>query len=167
MVGERLYFEIPRAEFGHDYLLLARAAAGQGRSGNRVVRWERNGNRVYLRQRSYAVTSDSALPIARAVEAANFPSIVAALNIESWGPDSAAVVEVTRLFTTSVPEFSGLNGVVPDRTFIERVAAFPTNVVVEAIQTGSATPAGIFGAPIPTATAGQPVPAATVRMHWS
>ena len=167
LVGERLYFEIPRAELGRDYLLLARAAAGQGRSGNRVVRWERSGNRIYLRQRSYAVTSDTALPIARAVESANFPSIVAALNVESWGPDSAAVVEVTRLFTTSIPEFSGLNGVVPDRTFIERVAAFPTNVVVEAIQTGAATPVVIFGAPAPAPAAGQPQPAATVRMHWS
>ena len=46
-------------------------------------------------------------PIAKAVEASNYSPIVMAFNIEALGKDDAAVIEVTRLFTTDVPEFSG------------------------------------------------------------
>ena len=68
--------------------------------------------------------------IARAVEAANYNPIVAAFNIEALGKDEAAVIEVTRLFTTDVPEFSGRTRVGArafdtTRSFVERAVAFP------------------------------------------
>ncbi len=164
-ISERLYFEIPTGTLDRDMLLVTRAAAGSALGGNRVLRWQRAGNRVYLRQQSYQIVADTALPIFRAVEAMTVGSIIASFNVETYGPDSASVIEVTRLYTTNVTEFAGINGIVPDRTFIENVAAYPENIEIEATQTGTATPA-------PAAPGVTPPPGArplttTVRVHWS
>jgi hypothetical protein len=165
-VGERLFFEIPRAELGRDMLLIARTVAGGSSSGfagggpSRVLAWEREGNRILLRQRSFEVAADSNTAIFRAVEAQRLGTIVANFNIEAFGPDSAAVIDVTRLYTTNVPEFSAVQGVVPDRTFLESVAAFPTNINVEATQTGQVNPG-------PGAPPSERPTTRTVRTHWS
>ena len=64
-------------------------------------------------------------------------------NVESFGPDSAAVIDVTRLFTTAVPEIAAIRGAIdPTRSYVERAVAFPDNVEIEATQTGTAAPAG-------------------------
>jgi hypothetical protein len=165
-IGERLYFEIPRRELGKDLLLISRAAAGSGGRANRVLRWERVGNRVLLRQQSYGVVADTTLPISRAVESSNFGPIIASFNIESFGPDSAPVIDVTRLFTSNVTEFAGVTGVQADRTFLEAVHAFPTNIDVIGIQTGTAQAQGGGGPGGPGGGAARPQ-TATVRMSWS
>ena len=179
-VGDRLYFEIPARELNKDQLIVgryARAAAADptlpgGGFGNyggdqfseSAARWERNGNRVILRAPAYAITADTSLPVYKAVVASNYAPIVAVFNVDAYGPDSAAVIEVTRLFTTAIPELSAIRGQVdPTRSFIERVVAFPENVEVEATQTGTAAPAG--GAP-PAAQAA-PRAATSVLAHWS
>lgn len=166
-VGDRLYFEIPAKELGKDMLIVGRftrapaadpnlPGGGFGEYGGdqfveRTLRWERNGNRVILRSPSFAITADSALPVWRAVQAANYAPIVAIFNVDTYGPDSAAVVDVTRLFTSYVPELMAIRVATPQqfdvtRSFIERVIAFPDNVEVEATQTGTlAAPAGVGG----------------------
>jgi hypothetical protein len=163
-VNDRLYFEIPRRELNKDMLVVGRytrAAAsnpttGQGggfgeyagdQFSERTLRWERNGNRVILRSPSFAITADTAASVYRAVENSNYAPIVAVLNVEAYGPDSAAVVDVTRLFTTFVPEFSAIRGTTPQtidasRSYVERAIAFPDNVEVEATQTGTPAAAG-------------------------
>ena len=172
-IGERLYFEIPRAELEKDMLVVTRAASGGdvsgflGGGGSRVVAWERNGNRIFLRGRTYHITADSTAAIARAVEAIRYGPIIASFNVESWGPDSTAVIEVTRLFTTSIAEFALLTGVSPDRSFIEQVSAFPENVNVLVTQTGTQAPTPTFGAPAPQIPATTPRPAVSQRMLWS
>jgi hypothetical protein len=174
-IGSRLLFEIPRAEMGKDLLLvtqIARNTLGEGYGGepvgNRVVRWERRGDRVLLRSVSYNLAADTALPIYRAVQAANFNPIIASFNVEAYGPDSAAVVDVTRLYTTATPELGpggSLRGQLDaGRSFIERVAAFPRNVEVEAAQTYTVTPPATPG--IPEELRPQPR-TASVLMHWS
>ena len=156
-VGDRLYFEIPARELNKDMLVVgryARAAAadpnnpsgGFGQYGgdqfaDQAVRWERYGNRVVLRSLSFAITADTSLSVYRAVLASNFGPVIAAFNVDTYGPDSAAVVEVTRLFTTSIPELAAIRGTIDaTRSFIERLLAFPDNVEVEATQTGTPTP---------------------------
>ncbi len=165
-VGDRLYFEIPAKELGKDELVVgryARAAAsnpnipgggfgeyGGDQFGEASLRWERNGNRVILRAPSWAITADTTLPVYRAVVASNYAPVVAAFNVDTYGPDSAAVIDVTRLFTTNIPEFAAIRGTGPQaidatRSFVERVVAFPENVEIEATQTGTPTPAGGAG----------------------
>ena len=90
---------------------IARTTVGAGQGGqavgSRVVKWERRGNRVLLRSVSYDIVADRRQPIAQAVEAANNDTILMAFNIEALGKDDAPVIDVTRAFTTEVPEFSG------------------------------------------------------------
>jgi hypothetical protein len=157
-VNDKLYFEIPNRELNKDMLLVGRftrAAASNPRlpSGQfgsyggdqfaeRTLRWERSGNRVILRSPSFSIVADSTTPVYRAVQAANYPPIVAVFNVEAYGPDSAAVVDVTRLYTTSVTEFSAIRGSIDEkRSFVENALAFPDNVEVEATQTGTPSPA--------------------------
>ncbi|MEO8578588.1 MAG: DUF5117 domain-containing protein, partial [Gemmatimonadales bacterium] len=158
-VGDKLFFEIPRKEMRKDMLIVgryARAAAadpdlppgqfgayGGDQFAERTLRWERTGNRVILRSPAYTITADTALSVYRAVEASNYPPIIATFSVDAYGPDSAAVVEVTKLFTTSVPEIAAIRGSIDtQRSFVERAIAFPDNIEIEATQTGTPTPAG-------------------------
>jgi hypothetical protein len=159
-IGDRVYFEIPARELNRDQLVVTRAAAGSAGNVNRVVRWERAGHRVFLRQLNYDVVADTALPIYRSVAAQALGPIIAAFNVEAYGADSAAVIDATKLYTTNVTEFAGVPQVAADRSFVEMVAAYPTNIEVEATQTGTTPPpAGAGGAARPATT--------TVVMHWS
>jgi hypothetical protein len=166
-VAEKLFFEIPRAELNREMLLVQRTVAGGAQSGffgggpSRIIVWERGeGNRILLRQTSHAITADTTTAIWRAVEAQRMGPIIASFAIEAFGPDSAAVIDVTRLYTSNVAEFAGLTGVQPDRTFLESVATFPTNINVEATQTGTQQPG-------PGAPPGSRPSTATARIHWS
>ena len=187
LVGDRLYFEIPTKELNKDMLIVGRftrAAAfdptqpqGTGPFGfpdyagdqfaERTLRWDRVGNRVILRSPSFAITADTSRSVYRAVENSNYPPIIATFNVETYGPDSAAVVDVTRLFTTSIPEIAAIRGTVDaQRSFIERTIAFPDNVEVEATQTGTVAPPGGQGGG-QGGGATPPRPAQSVLAHWS
>jgi hypothetical protein len=179
-VGERLYFEIPAKELDKDELVvgrLARAAAGNqtpgptggfgeyagDEFGERTLRWERSGNRVVLRSTSFGITADSGLSVFRSVQNSNYGPVIAVFNVDTYGPDSAAVIDVTRLFTTNVQEFAAIRGSVDQtRSYIERVSAFPDNVEIEATQTGTANAAGPA---LPGAAAARP--SQSVIAHWS
>jgi hypothetical protein len=151
-IKEKVYYEIPAKEFGKDFLWVSRIAKttlgvgyGGQDAGEQVVRWERRENRVLLRSVSHEVAADAALPIAKAVDAANFNPIVMAFNVEAFGKDDSAVIDVGRLFTTEVPELSvrsriRARGFDTSRAFVERVASFPDNINVEAIHTYTVPP---------------------------
>jgi hypothetical protein len=171
VVGDKLYFEIPRQELNRELLLVGRLARsandpstssfGGDEFTERVLRWERQGNRVILRSPTYEITADSTLPVYQAVTNSNYPPIVAAFNVETYGPDSAAVIEVTRLYTNSSPEFSGSRSSIDERrSFVESVSAFPDNVEIEATQTY--TPSSGRG----SGSGGTPA-AVSVLAHWS
>jgi hypothetical protein len=164
-VGEKLFFEIPPSELGREMIVITRTAASStaamfGGGPARVVRWDREGNRVWLRQTSHGITAERGTAISLGVEAQRLGTIIASFTIETFGPDSAAVIDVTRLYTSNVPEFALLTGVQGDRSFIERVTAFPQNVNVEAIQTGTQTPP-------PGSPPGARPTTSTARVHWS
>jgi hypothetical protein len=174
-IGSRLYFEIPKVALNKELLLVPRTSrvpvntgyGGQQVAGARVLRWERRENRVLLRSVSYATVADSATPIYQAVRQSNFEPILAAFNVEAYGPDSAPVVEVTRLFTAPPSEL-GVAGSFPGnpdptRSFIERAVAFPENIVVEAILT---IPVAGRAGGAPGALPGAPT-SQSVTMSWS
>jgi hypothetical protein len=188
-IKDRVYYEIPKDRLGREFLWVSQIAkttfgAGYGgqAAGNRVVKWDRRGDRILLRAVSYDVVADAAAPIARAVEAANYNPIVMAFNIEALGKDDAAVIEVTRLFTTDVPEFSGRTRVGArafdaSRSFVERAVSFPENIEVEATHTYNNPPqeagaGGRGGPPAPTPGGGRGGPTLrtgshSVLMHFS
>src|SRR5215467_8753203 len=188
-IKEKVYYEIPKSELGKEFLWVSQIAKttlgvgyGGQAAGNRVVRWERRGNRILLRNIAYDVVADPKLPVSRAVQAANNDTIIMAFNIEAISKDDSAVIDVTRLFTTEVTEFSArtrlrARGFDASRSFIDKTKSFPTNIEVEVSQTYTSppdmTPAGGGGGPQP-----QPIPNpfaqgmrsgtnATVVMHYS
>jgi len=159
MVDARIYFEIPVSALGKEMILLTRNTAGLGGGPVRHFRWEREGNRVHLRQQNYDVAAEPEAAISRAVMAMARGPIIATFPIEAFGADSAAVLEVTRLFTGAVAEFGAIRGIVQDRSFVERVTAFDRGVNVVGTQTGMSAPQG--------SPAGTPAEAQTQRLHWS
>jgi hypothetical protein len=186
-IKEKIYYEIPKSELQKEFLWVSQIAkttlgAGYGgqAAGNRVVKWERKGNRILLRNVLYDVVADPKLPVSRAVQAANNDTIIMAFNIEAIGKDDSAVIDVTRLFTSEVTEFSArtrlrARGFDASRSFIEKTKSFPTNIEVEVSQTytsppdmspGGATPAPI-PIPNPFAQGMRPGTNATVVMHYS
>ncbi|HEX5829499.1 MAG TPA: zinc-dependent metalloprotease, partial [Gemmatimonadaceae bacterium] len=110
-------------------------------------------------------------PIYRAVDAANYSPIIAAFNVEAYGADSAAVIDVTRLYTNPPAEFgvgTRIRGQQDaTRSFVERVASFPTNVEVEATITINVPPPQPGQMPTPASRAQPRTGAASVLMHWS
>ena len=156
-VGDKLLFEIPTHEFNKDMLIVGRydraaAPAPQGRAGGgggfgdyggdefmeRTLRWDRVGDHIVLRTPSFNITADSNQSVYRSVESSNFAPIIMMFPIEAYGPDSAPVIDVTKLFTTHVPEIEAINGNIDaNRSYIEHVAAFPENVEIQAAQTGT------------------------------
>ncbi len=182
-IRDRVYYEIPRSELDREFLWvsqIAKTTLGVGYGGqalgNRVVRWQRVNNRVLLRSVSYEIVADRREPIARAVEAANHDAIIMAFDVEAIGKDEAVVIDITRLFTTEVPEFSArarlrARGFDAQRSFIDRVVSFPENIEVEATHT--------YTSPVePPSGQSQPAPAgpqpqgmrpgsASVVMHYS
>jgi hypothetical protein len=188
-VKEKVYYEIPKKELNKEFLWVSQIAKttlgvgyGGQAAGNRVVKWERKGNRILLRNVSYEVVADPKLPVSRAVQAANNDTIIMAFNIEAFGKDESAVIDVSRLFTTEVTEFSArtrlrARGFDATRSFIEKTKSFPTNIEIEVSQTYTSPPdvnpnAGGGGpgpqpAPNPFAQGMRAGTNATVVMHYS
>ena len=108
-IGERVLFEIPRRELNKDILLVQEIAqttlgAGYGgqAAGNRVLRFERRDNRVLLRGISYEiVASDTRRRSPARCRRRTCTPVIAIFNVEAYGPDSAPVIDVSRLFTTA------------------------------------------------------------------
>lgn len=158
-VGEKVYYEIPFSHLNKDMLLISRIVQSPAdlspfthagsKVAEQVVHWELKDKRVLLKVISFSNVADEELPIARSVAYNNFAPIVRAFKVEAFNPDSTAVlIEVSKLFTEDVQAISGLNSRLrtqykvnrldSERSFIDRVQAFPINVEVTHTLTYSA-----------------------------
>jgi hypothetical protein len=155
-VDDRYFFEIPDSLTRRDFLFVSRLAGVPANIGgltsagesveNRLVRWERVGDRVLLRSLAVSAYADDSLPIARSVAENNVGPILAAFPVQAYGRDSASyVVDVTDFFSGDTPGISGLSAarrrqfqvrrLDPARSYINTVKAFPLNVEVRHTQT--------------------------------
>lgn len=181
-VKDKYYYEIPKSEMGKEFLWvsqIAKTTLGVGYGGQmlgqRVVRWEINENKVNMRNINYSVVADPKTPIAQAVHDSNNDSILMTFPVAAWGPNNeSAVIEVTRLFTTDVQEFSArqrLNATTmdPTRSFIERISPYPENIEAESsiTYTRTAAPAGLPGGGGGAQPGGMNPGSATVVLHHS
>ena len=151
-LDDKVFYEIPEAELGKEFLWvsqIARTTEGVGYGGqalgNRVVKWDRHGDRVLLKSISYAIVADADSPIAAAVGAANNDAIIKAFDIAALSEAGAPVIDVTSLFNTEVPEFSARSrlrarGFARDRSFVEDVTSFPTNIEARTTHTYTSPP---------------------------
>jgi hypothetical protein len=112
----------------------------------RVVRWERNADRLLLRSISVNAVADDSLPIAQSVASNNYAPILGAFPIQAFGRDSASyVLDVTEFFSGDTPALTGLSAdarrqyqvrrLDPARSYISTVRSFPMNVEVRHTQT--------------------------------
>ncbi|MEE2612418.1 MAG: zinc-dependent metalloprotease [Acidobacteriota bacterium] len=179
-LDDKVFYEIPEAELGKEFLWvsqIARTTQGVGYGGqslgNRVVTWERQGDRVLLKSVSYAIVADDEEPIARAVQAANNDTIIKAFDIEALSEAGAPVIEVTSLFNTEVPEFSARSrlqarGFARDRSFVEEVVSFPENIEATTTHTYTVPPSsGSQTGPRTQNRRGMRPGSATVVLHYS
>src|SRR5579864_3269327 len=182
-VKDKYYYEIPFHEFEELFLWntqIAKTTLGVGYGGqelsSRVVYWQLNGTRVFLRTINYDVVADPASPISQAVKAANNDAILMSFPVAAFASgNSSAVIDVTRLFTSDLFEFSArqrLNATTMDasRSYIERISAYPENIEAEAslTYTKSATPLGQQNTPVnPFLGAGMRPGSATIVLHHS
>lgn len=151
-VEDKYYFEIPDNILGKDMLLISRVAkipAGLGggyvnagsKINEQVVRWEKKQNKIVLRSVSYNAVANDTLPIYKSVEANNYQPVIYAFDIAARGTDSASsVIEMSKFYSSDVKAISGLpvsfrkqykvTNLDTDRSFIDTVKSFPTNIEV-------------------------------------
>ncbi|HET9134482.1 MAG TPA: zinc-dependent metalloprotease, partial [Gemmatimonadales bacterium] len=167
-IDDKLFLELAPSALNVEMMVIARAVESTlqdpggffGGGANALVRWERQGNSLVLRRRSYGLTADPTDNIYRQVKGFQNGPVLAKLDIAAFNPaDSAAVVDATDFFLTAGPALGGLTGASRNQSWFDHVASFPENLEVEITQTGNAR------APGAPATA-QPTPQ-TVRLHWS
>ncbi|HEY5614768.1 MAG TPA: zinc-dependent metalloprotease, partial [Bacteroidota bacterium] len=148
-IKEKLFFEIPNKEVNTDFLFVSRQAKTQSGFGyggdeinSQVVKWERIGDKIFLRAVYYASVAADTLPVAEVVRKANLPPILAAFDIQAYNKDSSGIViDVTELFTTDIAEL-GLSKTQRERlrvrrldskrSFVEYSKSFPDNIETEA-----------------------------------
>ncbi len=150
----KFFYEIPVAKLNKEMLLVSRIArtpsVGYGGEENNteVIRWEQKYEKILLRTVSYVNVAADSSPIARAVRAANFEEVIRAFPIQAYTKDSSAIViDVTDMFLSDVgiltPNRSvrtqyKMSGLDRDRSFIDYIKSFPTNIEVENLLTFSA-----------------------------
>ncbi|MBS1707783.1 MAG: zinc-dependent metalloprotease [Armatimonadetes bacterium] len=154
---ETLQFEIPTSLLGRDFLWLTnikespRGGYNGSDAGERIVRFEQRGDKVLLRLVDYSiVATGEGADAAVAVKQGNVMPVVAALDVKAKSKTGGLLVDVTRLYKTDVPELSakgslGGGNMDANRTFLEKVNVFKSNVNVEIFATftsGGGQPAG-------------------------
>ncbi|MGA7414106.1 MAG: DUF5117 domain-containing protein, partial [Bryobacteraceae bacterium] len=102
-IKDKYYYEIPKTEIDKEFLFvtqIARTTLGVGYGGQflseHVVRWERNGNKINLREVNYDVVADPKAPISLAVKAANNDAIIMTFPIAAFGKDPKAAKTETK-----------------------------------------------------------------------
>lgn len=153
-IKEEYFYEIPDSLMGREMLMVSRIAKtaagigfGGGKINTQVMRWEKKGNKVYLRIVSHDVVANDSLPVKEAVVNSNFEPVLYSFDVKSNRKDSivtATVINVTDLFNKDVnalgmPEsykkkykVSRLDS---DRSFIESLKSYPLNIEARHVKT--------------------------------
>ena len=147
MQDGKLFYEIPADELNKDMLWvvqIGKTQAGFSYAGmpvlDRVVRFELRDKQVLLRDVKYTIRADTDDAINQAVSSTNVAPIIMTFPVQAWGKDQRPVIDVTKLFTTDVSEFSAkralsAQSMESDRTFLEEVKAFDTNLETKVLAT--------------------------------
>jgi hypothetical protein len=195
-IDDKYYFEIPDSLLGREILVVSRISkagaevrAADGYAGDQigetVISFEKGpANRIFMRKISYATYSpDSTKSMYQAVQRSNIQAISAAFNIAAYAPDSKASVidmsdyingdsEIFFFSSAAAKARIRLGNILADRSYVESVKAFPTNIEITTVKTYSLSAGGAFGgrggAPTP-ATGGGAVSqgSATVELNTS
>ena len=119
-VDKDYFYELPFDLLEKDLLWVTRIAqipSGLGggyvnagsKTNEQVVHWTRFQNKILLKVKSFTNVADSTKAISASVKVNNYEPLLFAFDIKAFSPDStAAVIDVTKLFSTDIPAISGL-----------------------------------------------------------
>ncbi len=145
-IDDKIYFEIPADKL--DKLMMFRAEVARGPSGTsfngmalgtKFVRFERHENKIQVIEAAFDKRSRA--DTRAAVEASATEPIIASFKVEAEGKDRSAVVAVTGLFMQDALDVGakragGFGGMIDsDRSYLQEVKAFPTNIEARALLT--------------------------------
>jgi uncharacterized protein YdeI (BOF family) len=194
-VDDKYFFEIGDSVLNREILVVNRVAksgadvrVADGYAGdiigNSVITFEKGpNNRIFMRKISYSTYSpDSTKSMYNAVQRSNIQAIAAAFNIAAYSPDSkGSVIDMTDYINSDneIFYFSSaaskarfrLGNQLADRSYIENVRSFKTNVEISTVKTytlaAAASPFGARGgAPTPTPGGGS-TGSVTVELNTS
>jgi len=173
---DKYFFEIPDSLLGRELIAVtrfAKVAAGASKYGGEIanqqtLQFEKAPDqRIFMRVVTLINTADSTQTIAKAVKNSNLDPIVAAFDIKAYGKDSnSSVIEVTDFFkgdnqavslSNSSKRTFSLSGLASDRSYIESIKTYSTNIEVKTVKTFYAS-AGAGG----TGHSGPGIPAAQI-----
>jgi hypothetical protein len=190
---DKFFFEIADSTLGRDILVVSRIskAGAEVRSasgyagdqiGSSVIRFEKGpNNRIFMRKVSFRTYGpDSTTAMYQSLRNSNVQAIAAAFNIAAFSPDKkGSVIDMTDYINTDNEIFNfsspaaksrfGLGSQQSDRSYIQSVRSYKTNVEINTVKTYSqtATPSP-FGAPSPGAmSAAAPSGSSTVELNTS
>jgi hypothetical protein len=196
-IDDKYYFEIPDSILNREILVVARVAkagasvrSADGYAGDQigstVIKFEKGpGNRIFLRKISYAAYSpDSTKSMYQAVQRSNIQAIAGAFNIAAYSPDkNASVIDMTdfingdnEIFFFSSPQAKTrwrMGNLIADRSYIDNVRSFKTNVEISTVKTYAQTAAQAAGArggapaPAPVAGGGASSGSVTIELNTS
>ncbi|MDP9047298.1 MAG: DUF5117 domain-containing protein, partial [Bacteroidota bacterium] len=168
-VDDHYFFEIPDSLLGREMLVVARIAragaevrSADGYAGDQigstVIRFEKGpGNRIFLRKISYSTYSpDSTKAMYQAVQRSNIQAIAAAFNIAAYSPEKdGSVIDVSdyvngdnEIFFFGSPfakQRWRMGNIFADRSYIDNIRTFKTNVEIATVKTYSQTAAQLTG----------------------
>lgn len=154
-IDGKYFYEIPEEMLGRDMLMVttvAKTASGIGYGGERantqMLRWDKNDDDILLKVVSYSNTASDSLPIYQAVQNSNLEPILYRFDIKSKGKEEKGwVIEVTDLFAKDIQALGlpkrrrdqyKVSRLDTDRSYIERINPYPTNIEARYIMTYAA-----------------------------
>lgn len=156
VVDNDYYFEIGDSLLEREILVVSRISgfvknlnfggAGTKSRPQQVIRFQRKGDNILIREVSFNSVADEEKPIYESVRNNNFEPVVASLPIKAFGKDKKSfVVDVKSMFTSDIPMLGamysfqeksfGVRGVDRNRSFIESMKSYPENVEVRHVLT--------------------------------
>lgn len=147
--GESIYYSLPDTLFGRDMLLVVRivgvpegysAYTGAGsKVSEKMIRWERSGDRIFVRAAGSTAVADSSLPVATSVRMNNLAPIIASFDIEGRGEEKGSyLIDVTSFLLEDHPSTTplstglrkeyGVRRLDKARSVIDTVRSFPFNI---------------------------------------
>lgn len=159
-VDEDYFFEIPDSMMNRDILVvnrIAKAAAGNrvammgyggDQIGKRVIQFEIGPeNKVFLKSMSFAeaASDTTANGMFRSLSGSNLQPLEASFDIKAFSKDKKSVViDVTKyingdndilFFDSRVKKALSLTSLLPDRSYIQYLKAFPMNIEIRTFKT--------------------------------
>jgi len=152
-VDDDLYFEIAEDRLDTEMILIKRTVETTLQDPSEffplgpqlIVQWERDGDRILLREKRYDLIADTTDAVWRAVEGFRKGPILATFDVEVWGEDSTAVIDVSDFFVGGLPELDPIDGLQPNRSWIEHTSVFDDAIDIRVVQSGRGPPAGRGG----------------------